>query len=195
LLHYGFYAAFAVSAPYLAAGLVPELEPARFALRPSPGQGNPVIEIAVRPLGWTDVTDAGADAGRAALRRVHAQLVAPVFAAGRVAARRSSVALWRAASDALAGALWRVGERLGDERGGAAEAAMVLGDGPGGCGPIRPYVGGANFRELTLPSGARQLTRERNDCCFAYTLGPQSPCITCPRIDDAERIRLLSDGR
>jgi hypothetical protein len=195
LLHYGFYAAYAVAGPYLSVGLIPDLDPDGFALRPSSTPGNPVIEVAVAPRGWTPVAEAGAQAGRAELRRVHAQLVAPVFSAGRVAARRSPVALWRAAADALAGALWRVGERLGDERGAAAEAARVLGDGPDGTGPIRPYAGSANFRELSLPGGARHLTRERNDCCFAYTLGTPSPCITCPRLDDADRVRLLADGQ
>jgi hypothetical protein len=194
LLHYGFYAAFALAGPYLR-GLMPDLEPDGFAMRPSHGPGHPMIEVALDPRGWTDVATVGADAGRAELRRVHVALVAPVFDAGRVAARRSPVALWRAAADALAGALWRVGERLGDERGAAAEAALVLGDRPGGTGPISPYAGGANFRELTLPSGAQRLTRERNDCCFAYTLGTPDPCITCPRLDDVERVRLLADGK
>jgi len=190
LLHYGWYAAFAVAGPYLAGGLVPGLDVDGFGLRLA-GPGRPVTELAVRPRGHTDAA-ADADPARAELRRVHALLVAPVFTAGARLARRSPVALWRAAADTLAGALWRIGERLGDERGGAAEAVRVLGDAADGTGPIRPYAGCANFRELTLPSGARRLTRKRNDCCLAYTLGQGTPCVTCPRLTDGERVGLIS---
>jgi hypothetical protein len=185
MIHYAYYAAVTVAGPYLVAGLVPELGPEDYAARLS----NPVAIVA-EPRGWTDVTVVGADAARAELRRVHAGLVAPVFAAGRVASRRAPVALWRQAADALAGALWRLGERLHDDRAAAAEAALVLGDLPGG-GPIAPYTGGANFREVTRPDGTRLLTRERNDCCLAYTLNGPGPCATCPRLDETARAQLM----
>lgn len=113
-----------------------------------------------------------------------------MFAAGQAASRRSRAALWRQAADALAGGLWRLGERLHDERTGAFEAGLVLGEPT----PIAPYAGAANFRELTLPDGTQLLTRERNDCCLAYTLGDAGPCVTCPRIDEAQRLGLIVSG-
>jgi hypothetical protein len=208
LLHYGFYAAFAVAGPYLAAGLIPDLDLEGFAFQlprhQSPGTAGwnndgsdhrdqrPTIILAVQPRGWTDVADTSIDEARSELRRVHAQLFGPVLMAGRRAARRSPRALWRAAADMLAGAMWRIGERLGDESSAAHEAALVLGD---MTGPIPPYAGGANFRELPLPGGGTRLTRERNDCCLAYTLGTGDPCITCPRLDDAQRAQLLEIQR
>lgn len=185
MLHYAYYAAVAVAGPYLAAGLVPDLRPEDFAAR----LYDPVT-LVVRPRSWTDAAEVGFDAARAELRRVHAGLVEPVFAAGRAASRRATSALWRTAADALAGALWRLGERLHDEHTGAAEAARVLGDRPAG-GPIAPYAGGANFRTITLPDGTRLLTRERNDCCLSYTLADAGPCTNCPRLDEAQRLQLL----
>jgi len=188
LQHYAYYAALAVAGPYLAGGLIPNLRPNDFAARLS----SPVA-IVLEPQAWTDAAEVGPEAARAELRRVHAGLVAPVFAAGQVAARRAPVALWRQAADALAGALWRLGERLQDERAAAFEASLVLGDRPDG-GPIAPYTGGANFREVTLPDGSRLLTRERNDCCLAYTLDNAGPCATCPRIDETQRLELIASS-
>lgn len=185
LSHYAFYAALAVAGPYLAAGLVADLRPVDYAAR----LDDPV-RIVVHPRRWTNATVVGADAVRAELRRVHAGLAAPVFAAGQAASRRSRAALWRQAADTLAGALWRLGERLHDERAGAFEAGLVL----GAPTPIAPYAGGANLRELTLPDGTQLLTRERNDCCLAYTLGDGGPCVTCPRIDEAQRLGLIVSG-
>jgi hypothetical protein len=187
MLHYAYYAAVAVAGPYLAAGLVPDLYPEDFAAR----LYEPVT-LVIAPRSWTDAAEVGFDAARAELRRVHAGLLTPVFAAGRTVARRAPSALWRAAADALAGALWRLGERLHDEHTGAVEAARVLGDRPGGR-PIAPYAGGANFRTITLPDGSRLLTRERNDCCLSYTLADAGPCANCPRLDDAQRRQLLAN--
>ena len=188
MLHYAYYAAVAVAGPYLASGVVPDLHPEDFAARLS----NPVA-LLVEPRGWTDAATVGAEAARAELRRVHAGLIEPVFAAGRIASRRAPAALWRQAADALAGALWRLGERLHDEHAAAFEAALVLGDLPHGA-PIAPYAGGANFREVALPDGTRLLTRERNDCCLAYTLSGAGPCVTCPRIDEAQRLGLIASN-
>jgi hypothetical protein len=185
MLHYAYYAAVAVAGPYLAAGLVPDLRPEDFAAR----LYEPVTLI-VDPRSWTDAAEVGYDAARAELRRVHAGLLTPVFEAGRLTARRAPSALGRAAADALAGALWRLGERLHDEHTGAAEAARVLGDRPGGR-PIAPYAGGANFRTVTLPDGSRLLTRERNDCCLSYTLADAGPCTNCPRLDETQRHQLM----
>lgn len=196
MLHYAYYAALAVAGPYLAAGLVPDIHPEDFAAR----LYDPVT-LVVDPRSWTDAVEVGFDAARAELRRVHAGLVSPVFAAGRDAARRAPTALWRAAADALAGALWRLGERLHDEHTGAAEASRVLGDrsvgrggGPGRSGrrPVAPYAGGANFRTVTGPDGSRLLTRDRNDCCLSYTLAAAGPCTNCPRLDETQRQELLA---
>jgi len=107
-----------------------------------------------------------------------------------VRATQSRAVLWRAAADALAATLWYVGQALGEENRAAAEAAQVLGD---GSGALPPYIGAANFRELNLPDGRRQLTRVRNACCFYYTIAPASPCRTCPRLSDAERVRRVAD--
>lgn len=189
LHHYGWCAALAVAGPYLAAAVVPHLGVADLALRPGrPGS----LELAVLPTGLTCRDRVGSPGLRAELRRTVAGLIGPVYASpAAAAARRAPAARWRAAADALAGALWYAGARLGDERGAAAEAGRVLGD---RTRRVPPYTGGANFRELRLPDGRRRLTRERNDCCLLYTIASASPCLSCPRLSDDDRLRRLAAG-
>jgi hypothetical protein len=190
LHHYGWSAALAVAGPYLAAGVVPHIGLADLAVRPCRLAG---LELAVHPTGLTCRNGVGSGALRAELRRAVALLLAPVYESPAArAARRAPAALWRAAADALTGALCYVGGLLGDERAAAGEALRILGD---GTHPIPPYTGGAIFREFQLPDGTRQLTRERNDCCFLYTIAPGAPCLSCPRLSNDARLRRLSETR
>lgn len=110
---------------------------------------------------------------------------------GRAAgARRSPTALWRLAADAPAGTLRRPGEQLRDERTGRSRrpSCSATPAGPAVRRPAAVAARGASFREVTQPDGTRLITRERNECCLAYTLGGTVPCVGCPRAPGAKRL-------
>ncbi|HEY1571853.1 MAG TPA: (2Fe-2S)-binding protein [Pseudonocardiaceae bacterium] len=83
-------------------------------------------------------------------------------------------ALWAWATDALDGACWRVGQSVGDEAGGARDAALVL---PAG---IAPLTSASTVRPDPRAGG---WTRRRESCCFHYVLERgMGTCATCPRV-------------
>jgi ferric iron reductase protein FhuF len=80
--------------------------------------------------------------------------------------------LWASATDVLDGACWRVGQSLGDEGAGAADAALVL------PAALPPFTSAS-----TLRRGEDGWTRRRDSCCFHYVLRDgMGTCATCPRL-------------
>jgi hypothetical protein len=130
---------------------------------------------------------------RAELRARVLEHFTPLLAAFHAPVGCGSRALWRAATDQWAGAVWHMGLALGDEERAVAEATTLL---PGGTPPFR---GGADFWRIPLPGGDTRLTRTTLQCCRYYTLQPMpqgcgaqpEACITCPRTGADERVRRL----
>lgn len=123
---------------------------------------------------------------RARLRMSLADHMRPLLAAIAPVARRRSRALWGMVSDDLVSALWYLGRMLGQESAAITAATEVL--------PIAvpPYPSGADFRYLTGADGRRHATRTRTGCCMFYAIRPAEACSTCPRTEDAERLRRLA---
>ncbi|MFI9201920.1 (2Fe-2S)-binding protein [Streptomyces sp. NPDC053048] len=126
------------------------------------------------------------EALRAELRAAVAAHLGPVLEGFGPRMRRGARALWGMATDETAEGLWHVGRLLGEEERARHELELLL------PGDTAPYIGGARFRELTLPGGVPAPTRDRASCCFFYTLRPENTCITCPRTADADRVERLS---
>jgi hypothetical protein len=81
--------------------------------------------------------------------------------------------LWASATDALDGACWRVGQALGAERAGVADAALVL------PAVTPPFTSASTLR----PDSVGGWTRRRDSCCFHYVLRTgMGTCATCPRV-------------
>jgi hypothetical protein len=142
-------------------------------------------------LDTTAVTEAprtGAGAGPAGLRAAVADHVGPVLTAFGPHLRRGSRALWGMATDDLASGLWLLGRALGDEQRGIREATDLL------PGATPPFPGAAAFRTLRAPSGRAHPTRTRLSCCLHYTLAPTTPCLTCPRLPDPDRLHRLESA-
>ncbi|MFG3258777.1 (2Fe-2S)-binding protein [Streptomyces sp. NPDC048172] len=127
------------------------------------------------------------EALRAELRSAVADHVRPLLTAVGPRVRRGARALWGMVSDDLVSAIWHVGRVLGEERHAAGEATRVLPE------PVRPFPGGAAFRELPGTEGRSHLTRTRLGCCMYYTLAAAEACVTCPRTCDTERLRRLEE--
>lgn len=103
--------------------------------------------------------------------------------------RRGRRALWGMVTDEIVEGLWYVATLLGEEDRAMAELELLM------PGTAKPYVGPAGFRPLEGAAeacGGPRSTRDRATCCFFYTLRPEDTCLTCPRTDDAERVRRLA---
>ncbi len=148
------------------------------AVRVAPRTGALTLEV-------TALTWAPGDAD--ALRGRVAEHVGPVLEAFAPLTRRGRRALWGMATDDLASGLWFLGRALGEEERGIREAAAVL------PGATPPFPGAADFRTLRDARGRRHATRTRLGCCLHYAVTPATadPCLTCPRMPDAERLRRL----
>ncbi|AOS61187.1 (2Fe-2S)-binding protein [Actinoalloteichus hymeniacidonis] len=112
----------------------------------------------------------------------HAARFVAAFAPGTRLGRRM---LWAAATDVLDTTLWLAGQMCGDEDGGVADAALVLGT---AADPLLdPFTSVSTMYRVSVDDGERW-TRRRGSCCFHYAL-PGSPqaCTTCPRVGTAER--------
>ncbi|MGH3616062.1 MAG: (2Fe-2S)-binding protein [Pseudonocardia sp.] len=85
--------------------------------------------------------------------------------------------------DALDGAIWAAGKRIGCEGAGVRDAAIVL---PGGT----PEFGdGSALYRLVDARGREHVSRRRVACCYYYRLsGAEGACFTCPRTTDEERV-------
>lgn len=184
LMEYSWCVAGALVGPLLAAGALAHPVPGGVATWFSADESaTPGWRVRVSVTGARRA-DRRAPETLAAVRDSFAALLGPVVdAAARHGSRRPS-GLWRTVTDTLATASWTLGGQLDDEQAGVDLAERLLAD------TARPLRGRAGFRRLPLPGGAQVTTRERGDCCFYYTLD-QPVCVTCPRIDDAERAARL----
>lgn len=126
------------------------------------------------------------EALRGEVRTAVAEHLGPVLEGFAPRMRRGRRALWGMATDEIVEGLWYIAHLLGEERTAMAELERLL------PGTTKPYVGTAGFRELTGPNGESLPTRDRASCCLFYTLRPEDTCVTCPRTDDADRVRKLS---
>ncbi|GGX29940.1 (2Fe-2S)-binding protein [Streptomyces lomondensis] len=131
------------------------------------------------------VTVAGEEALRAELRAAVADHMRPLLTALGPAVRRGPRALWGMVGDDLVSGIWYLGRTLGREDDAVRAATALLPE------PVGPYPAGADFRLLTGADGRRHRTRTRAGCCLYYAIRPDEACATCPRTDDAERLRRL----
>jgi len=118
------------------------------------------------------------------LRRVTDHLE-PLLAAFRPHLRRGERVLWEMVADELVSAVWYLGRSLDQGERAVLDLGELL---PGDTGRFRREAG---FRTLTGTEGRTHCTRTQNVCCLWYTLEPESLCGTCPRADDARRVRIL----
>ncbi|MER5494538.1 (2Fe-2S)-binding protein [Streptomyces sp. NPDC002490] len=155
-----------------------QVVPAAFACLPDdPAAGRPGVRVLP-----------GVEALRAELRAAVADHVRPLLAAMGPRLRRGPRALWGMVGDDLVSALWYLGRMHGDEARGVQEAEAVL------PRALAPYPGGAAFRRLVTRDGREHPTRTRLGCCLYYAIRPAEACATCPRTDDAERVRRIEEG-
>lgn len=129
---------------------------------------------------------AGEDELRAELRAAVAEHVTPLIELFKGPLKRGPRALWGMVTDDLVSGIWYLGRMLGEEDAAVRAATAVL---PGGT---PPFPGAADFRLLAGPDGRGHQTRTRLGCCLYYTIRPAEACFTCPRTDDAERLRRLA---
>ena len=173
---------------------VPRIGPADLAVRFDAGHPRPA-EIAVLRDDFACLADdpaadepaAGPVADDVALAAVlrgryaaHAARFVTALATtlgGRVRFGRHT--LWAAATDALDGAFWRIGQFCGNESAGVANAALVL------PAALAPFTSASTLRPTGCVDSADGWTRRRQSCCFHYVLrSGLGPCATCPRVCD-----------
>jgi len=174
---------------------VPSLEPRRLAFRLEPAC---VEAVALRPgTFWClpgDLDAAHPDAivvaddvelGRVLRLQVvgHAARFLGVFGP---TVRFGRHTLWAAVTDVIDAGLLRAGRARGDEAAGAADARLVLAE------RFAPLTSASTAHTVTDEHGCTHWTRQRGSCCFHYALpGAPKACVTCPRVDDAERVGIL----
>jgi hypothetical protein len=91
---------------------------------------------------------------------------------------------WAAVTDALDRGLLLAGRSLGSPQAGAADARLVLTHGE--------QTSSSTICQVTDEQGRTHWTRRRGSCCFLYALpGIERPCTSCPRVSDAERVRIF----
>lgn len=181
--HWAWALAVAGAGTLAATGQVLDLAPARVQLRLDEGQ---IAGVAVEGLAGR--------AGEQALRDElagHLGLLHDVLTCGPAPLLRRSVRLLRGGiGDAVATALATQARELDpDERARLLALTDRLLAGAGEWGePGWLVVDAAGPQELR--------TRRRTACCLWYRLPQQSPCLTCPRLADAERLaRLRAQAR
>jgi FhuF-like iron-sulfur protein len=93
---------------------------------------------------------------------------------------------WAAVTDSLDSALLLAGRSFGSLQAGASDARLVLADGD------KPLTSASAICQVTDDYGRTHWTRRRGSCCFLYALpGIEHPCASCPRVNEAERVRIL----
>jgi hypothetical protein len=178
---------------------VPALEPSRLAFRLERGC---VETIALRPGPfWCLPTDPDArhpDAGMVpddaalatVLRRQVVAHAAHFLRSYGPTVRLGRRTLWATVTDMIDSGLLLAGRSQGDEAAGMADARLVLAE------RFEPLTSASTARTLTDSRGVTHWTHQRGSCCFYYALpGVTHACATCPRVDDAERARLLGEAR
>jgi hypothetical protein len=89
---------------------------------------------------------------------------------------------WAAVADALDRGLLLAGRSFGSPQAGAADARLVFAG----------ETTASTICQMTDEQGRTHWTRRRGSCCFLYALpGIERPCTSCPRVSDAERVRIL----
>ncbi|MGH3870529.1 MAG: (2Fe-2S)-binding protein [Pseudonocardiaceae bacterium] len=95
--------------------------------------------------------------------------------------------LWAAVTDMLDVTLLVAGRTFGSAQAGAADARLVLAQ------REEPLTSASTTCEVTDERGRTHWIRRRGWCCFTYALPEvEHPCASCPRVSDAERVRILS---
>ena len=156
--------------PWYLEGRIPVLRPERLWFEPVGGG------FAVSPDGFASPPgEAGSPEG---LRTAFDEFVDPLLSAFRPEIRRGPHALRGMAADDLVSALCYLGRTIGQEAQTMREAAALAPEGP-------------RFRTLRGPSGRSYPVRTRTGCCLFYAIRPAEACLTCPRVDDTERVRQL----
>jgi hypothetical protein len=174
---------------------VPSLQPPQLAFRLDLAW---VQEVALRPgLFWCLPNDP--DAGHSDAMRVPDEVALAAVLRHQVvmhAARFLKVygplvrfgrrTLWAAVTDMLDVTLLVAGRSFGSAQAGAADARLVL------AKREEPLTSASTTCEMTDEGGRTHWIRRRGWCCFTYALpGVEHPCASCPRVSDAERIRIL----
>lgn len=96
--------------------------------------------------------------------------------------------LWAAVTDVLDSGLLLAGRSRGDDEAGVADARLVLAE------RHEPLTSASTTEQVVDERGRTHWTRQRGSCCFYYALpGVEQPCATCPRVDAAERARILGE--
>ncbi|MGH3899683.1 MAG: (2Fe-2S)-binding protein [Pseudonocardiaceae bacterium] len=174
---------------------VPSLQPRELAFRLDLGW---VREVALRPgpfwclpsdpdVGHPDATSVADERALAAILRwqivTHAARFLKVYGPLVRFGRRT---LWAAVTDTLDVTLLVAGRSFGSAQAGATDARLVLAE------REEPLTSASTTCEVTDERGRTHWIRRRGWCCFTYALpGVEHPCASCPRVSDAERIRIL----
>ncbi|MGH3801991.1 MAG: (2Fe-2S)-binding protein [Pseudonocardiaceae bacterium] len=174
---------------------VPSLQPAELAFRLDQAW---VQEVALRPgpfwclpgdpdAGHPDATQVPDEVALAAvLRRQIVTHAARFLTVYRPLVRFGRRTLWAAVTDMLDVSLLIAGRSFGSAQAGATDARLVL------ATREEPLTSASTACEVTDEHGRRHWIRRRSGCCFTYALpGVEHPCASCPRVSDAERLRIL----
>ncbi|MDQ3760716.1 MAG: iron-sulfur protein [Actinomycetota bacterium] len=175
---------------------VPLLAPRQLSFRLDPAA---LQEVALRPgrfwclpddpeAGHPDAVPVPDEAALGAVLRrqviAHATRFLAVYSPQVRFGRRTQ---WATVTDVLDSALLLAGRSFGSPQAGASDAQLVLADG------ARPLTSASTICQVTDDRGRTHWTRRRGSCCFLYALpGIEGPCASCPRVNDAERARMLS---
>ncbi|MGH3882274.1 MAG: (2Fe-2S)-binding protein [Pseudonocardiaceae bacterium] len=174
---------------------VPSLQPQDLAFRLDLAW---VQEVALRPgpfwclpddpdAGHPDATQVPDEIALAAVLRrqivTHAARFLKVYGPLVRFGRRT---LWAAVTDMLDVTLLIAGRSFGSAQAGATDARLVLAE------REEPLTSASTICELADEHGRTHWIRRRGWCCFTYALpGVEHPCASCPRVSDAERVRIL----
>lgn len=175
---------------------VPSLQPPELAFRLDLAW---VQEVALRPgpfwclpgdpdTGHPDATQVADEVALAAvLRRQIVTHAAPFLKVYGPLVRFGRRTLWAAVTDMLDVTLLIAGRSFGSAQAGATDARLVLAE------REEPLTSASTICEVADEHGRTHWIRRRGWCCFTYALpGVEHPCASCPRVSDAERVRILS---
>ena len=115
----------------------------------------------------------------AILRSSLAQQLAPLVEMLNALTARPRRALWRGATDRLAGAFIWVGEEVGEPQRGRALARLAV--------ATPPLRGKARVERVRLPDGRDEWLQVRDGCCLNYRVPGGERCASCPLVDERDR--------
>jgi hypothetical protein len=162
----------AAAEPLLRSGRLPDLSPARTLLT----LDGPSAE-------WTVQLGAQAAADEetlvALLSRSLADQLEPLVETLNAITGRPRRALWRSATDRVAGAILWVGDEVGQPERAAGLARRAV--------SVAPLRGRALVELVTLPTGSVERLQVRDGCCLYYRVPGGEPCSSCPLVPAEER--------